>query len=453
MIKINAPKGARYIIKQLNKYGYEAYIVGGCVRDSLLGKEPNDWDITTSAKPDEVKSVFRRTIDTGIEHGTVTVLLDKDYEPNSFEVTTYRVDGEYRDHRRPVGVEFTASLEEDLKRRDFTINAMAYNDETGVVDIFGGMQDLEDGIVRCVGNPSERFDEDALRILRAVRFAAGLGFSIDEATMAAMKEQACYLSDISAERIQVELTKLITSPNPDRIVTAYELGITAVVLPEFDRMMQTLQNTPYHKYTVGMHTVHAMENIPPTPILRYSALLHDVGKPDTKTTDEKGVDHFLGHPDVSEKLARKILKRLRLDNNTIESVCRLVLYHDFGRTGIKPKTFRRFVSKIGIENMEDYLKLVKADLAAQSDYMAEKKYKIYDELTALYECALEESQCFTKKELLIGGRDLLELGVGQGREIGRILDRLLDMVLEEPGLNDRETLLNLAKRMLEVNTD
>ena len=340
MKKIEMPAGARYIIEQLNNSGYEAFIVGGCVRDSLLGKNPSDWDITTSATPYQVKELFARTIDTGIQHGTVTVLVDRKITGNmgeagatseyAFEVTTYRVDGIYEDHRRPKEVSFTSNLDEDLKRRDLTINAMAYNDEQGVIDIFGGVKDLKAGIVKCVGNPTDRFDEDALRILRAVRFAAQLDFQIEEETKIAMKKQCGFLKDISAERIQVELTKLIISDNPRKLVEAYELGLTAIILPEFDRMINTPQNNPHHLYNVGLHTIKVMENIPKNMVLRYTALLHDSGKPETRTTDEKGIDHFYGHQEISSKITVEVLRRLKLDNNTIDATKKLVLYHDYG---------------------------------------------------------------------------------------------------------------------------
>ena len=251
------PQKVKFIIKQLMDNGFEAYAVGGCVRDSILGREPNDWDITTSALPGQVKEVFEHTVDTGIQHGTVTVVLDKE----NFEVTTYRIDGEYEDNRHPKEVIFTANLVEDLKRRDFTVNAMAYNDETGLVDVFGGISDLNDKIIRCVGNAEDRFSEDALRVLRAARFAAQLGFSIEDGTMQAMKSMAPNLANISAERIQVELVKLIISDNPDMIKTAYELGITKIVLPEFDKIMNIEQNNPHHIYTVGEHTLYALKNV------------------------------------------------------------------------------------------------------------------------------------------------------------------------------------------------
>lgn len=456
-MKITMPQGARYIIQKLNNNGYEAYIVGGCVRDSILGKEPNDWDITTNAKPEQVKAIFGRTVDTGIEHGTVTVIIDRCHAgnmdentecvPYTFEVTTYRVDGKYADHRRPESVEFTANLEEDLKRRDFTINAMAYNDKDGVIDIFGGIDDLSAGIIRAVGKPADRFDEDALRILRAERFAAQLGFSIERETKNAMREQAKYLKDISAERIQVELTKLITSDNPGRLEEAYELGITKIILPEFDVMMETEQNNPYHMYTVGMHTIKVLENIPANPVLRYSALLHDSGKPVSKTTDKKGIDHFVGHPEKSAEIARVVLRRLKLDNNTVDRVCRLVRNHDYGIGGVSEKGFRRFLSKLGRENYTDLISLKEADIASQSKYKLDMRLTILDKMNGYYEKIIANNHCLTIKELAIDGNYLInEMGMKPGKQLGDTLKYLLDKVLDNPELNSVEQLAKLVKR-------
>lgn len=457
-MKIEIPTGAAYILQQLNKHGYEAYIVGGCVRDSLLGKQPNDWDITTSAKPEEVKAIFRRTIDTGIQHGTVTVLVDREilddgsgapasHTDYAFEVTTYRVDGVYTDHRRPESVCFTASLEEDLKRRDFTINAMAYNPEQGVIDIFGGQEDLEKGIIRCVGEASERFDEDALRILRAVRFAAQLDFVIEDQTREAMRDQAKFLKDISAERICTELTKMIVSKHPERLEEAYELGLTNIFLPEFDRMMQTPQNNPYHLYDVGRHTLQVMRAVSATPVLRYAALLHDVGKPECKTTDETGVDHFYGHQELSAKMARTILRRLKLDNDTIDQVCRLVRNHDYGLSGDGPgmKSFRRFVAQLGAEHFADFLEIRKGDMAGQSAYHLEQRRQVIAHMEAMYAEIIEQKQCLKLSELAVSGKDLIAIGVKPGPDMGRILKVLLDRVLEEPELNTREQLLAIVK--------
>ena len=298
---IQLPEKVNQIIHTLQDHGFEAYAVGGCVRDSILGRIPDDWDITTSATPLETKSLFARTFDTGIEHGTITVLLDKD----AFEVTTYRVDGKYEDSRHPSEVTFTRSLKEDLLRRDFTINAMAYNETDGLVDIFGGMQDLKEKTIRCVGNARARFGEDALRILRAVRFAAQLGFSIEEETKQGIRELVPNLANISAERIQVELIKLLVSPNPKLLRDAYELGITKVILPEFDEMMLTEQETPHHMYCVGEHTIKSIETIRADKVLRLTMLLHDIAKPMMKTIDVNGVAHFKMHDVKGAEVANR----------------------------------------------------------------------------------------------------------------------------------------------------
>ncbi|MDE6675167.1 MAG: CCA tRNA nucleotidyltransferase, partial [Acetatifactor sp.] len=317
---INLPEKVKYIIDTITEAGYEAYAVGGCIRDSILGREPNDWDITTSARPEQVKELFRRTVDTGIAHGTVTVMLDKE----GFEVTTYRIDGEYEDHRHPREVIFTSQLVEDLRRRDFTINAMAYNETAGLVDAFNGMGDIKQKVIRCVGCAKDRFAEDALRILRAIRFSAQLGYTIEKETGEAIQELAASLSAISAERIQAELVKLLISPHPDYLRQAYDMGVTAVILPELDYCMTTSQNHPHHCYTVGEHILHSLEHVPAQKDVRLAMLLHDIGKPRTLEADQDGITHFYGHPAVSAKMAEMILKRLKFDNDTIATVCRLV---------------------------------------------------------------------------------------------------------------------------------
>jgi len=446
-MKINMPDDARYIIEQLNNHGYEAYIVGGCVRDAVLGREPSDWDITTSALPEEVKALFRRTIDTGIQHGTVTVMLGD----CGYEVTTYRVDGEYKDHRRPETVAFTRSLEEDLKRRDFTINAMAYNDADGLIDLFGGKEDLESHIIRCVGRAEDRFDEDALRILRAVRFSAQLGFEIEEETCEAIKKQAKFLANISAERIQVELTKLLLSDHTDRLEMAYNLGITKIILPEFDVMMETEQNNPYHMYDVGHHTLKVIENTPPTVILRYAALLHDSAKPKCKTTSSDGIDHFYEHNVEGEKLAVDVLRRLKLDNNTIFSVKKLVYWHDYGIGGqIGIKAMRRAMSSMGIENFDNFIAIRNADMKGQSDYKLEEKIANIEHMKALHKIIVEENQCLTLKDLKIGGKELIALGYKPGPAIGETLGILLDAVIDKPELNDKDVLTEMAREFLEI---
>ncbi|SEP54761.1 tRNA nucleotidyltransferase (CCA-adding enzyme) [Lachnospiraceae bacterium NE2001] len=440
-IKIEMPQDVRLIIEKLNEAGFEAYAVGGCVRDSILQRKPNDWDITTSATPYEVKDIFRRTVDTGLKHGTVTVMLKNE----GYEVTTFRIDGEYTDHRRPDGVTFTRELSEDLLRRDFTINAMAYNDESGVVDLYGGLGDLENGVIRCVGEPDDRFDEDALRIMRAVRFAAQLGFTIEEKTRKAAAKHAPELANVSAERIETELTKLLLSPYPEKIIDMYELGITREVLPEFDRMMETPQNSPFHKFDVGRHTVEVIKNVPATKVMRYAALLHDIGKPDCKTTDEGGVDHFKGHAVRSEEMVEPILRRLKMDNDTIRDVKKIVYWHDYGISGTTTKkSLRRMLSKMGAQYFDSFVAIRRADMAGQSDYLADWKAMVLEELIQSHDEIIAEGNALTLKDLAIGGADLKTLGIQPGPEMGRILNDLLDKVLEDPTLNTKEQLIQVV---------
>lgn len=444
-MEIRMPENANRIIRVLENAGYEAYIVGGCVRDSILGRVPGDWDITTSARPEQVKALFRRTIDTGIKHGTVTVMFQKE----AYEVTTYRVDGEYSDHRRPDSVEFTASLEEDLKRRDFTINAMAYSHSAGIIDLFGGMEDLENRVIKAVGNPEERFDEDALRILRAIRFAGQLDFTIERNTRAAMILRSMYLNDISAERIRVELDKLLVSAHPEKLIDAYVMGITAVILPEFDAMMEQPQNNPYHKYNVGVHSIETVKAIEASSVCRWAALLHDVGKPECHTVDKQGVDHFYGHNEKGAEIARNILRRLRFDNETVDLVCRMVQWHDYGLgVQMKKTTFRKALSKMGRSFFPYFIKIRKADMAAQSDYKWEERQQNIENMENLYKEITEAGDCLSIKELAVNGKDLIALGLKPGKEIGELLQELLDMVLGSPELNNREALLEIVKRKI-----
>lgn len=433
---IQLPEKVNIIIKTLQNQGYEAYAVGGCVRDSILGRTPEDWDITTSAMPQETKELFQKTFDTGIEHGTVTVLLEKE----GFEVTTYRIDGEYEDSRHPKEVKFTRSLKEDLLRRDFTINAMAYNDNEGLVDIFGGLEDLKRGVIRCVGNANERFSEDALRILRGVRFAAQLGFDIEEKTRKGMRELAWTLQNISAERIQVELIKMVVSKRPELLKEAYELGITKEFLPEFDRMMETGQETPHHMYNVGEHTIHAMANVRQDKILRFAMLFHDMGKPALKTVDKDGTAHFKKHALESEIITKNVMKRLKFDNDTLHKVSKLVLYHDY-RMPAAAKNVRRAMNKIGEDLFPYYMEVRRADVLAQSDYQREDKIKNLDAIEKIYGEIVDKRQCVSLKSLAITGKDLIEAGMKPGKEIGDKLGELLEMVLENPELNTKEELL------------
>ncbi|HJA31053.1 MAG TPA: CCA tRNA nucleotidyltransferase [Candidatus Eisenbergiella pullicola] len=442
--RIRLPLQVSGIIKTLQEAGFEAYAVGGCVRDSLLGRAPDDWDITTSAKPQQVKALFSRTVDTGIAHGTVTVLQGR----SGYEVTTYRIDGAYEDGRHPRDVTFTASLAEDLKRRDFTVNAMAYNEEEGLVDLFGGRADMERRALRCVGNPRERFGEDALRMMRAVRFSAQLDYAIEEDTMEAIRALSGTLSKISAERIRTELVKLLLSGHPERFRTCYETGMTAVFLPEFDWMMETGQNNPHHCYSVGEHALCALRRIRPDQALRLAALLHDVGKPETESMDESGVNHFYGHAAKGAELTRKIMRRLKFDNDTADRVVRLVREHD-RKIGLSPAQMRRTVNCVGEDLFPDLFDLKEADLLAQSDYMRDEKREELMRLRALYEKVKEEGDCLSLKGLAVTGRDLIGIGATPGPGLGALLQDLLGIVLENPSCNNRETLLEYARIRLD----
>ena len=444
-MEIKLPEKVKSVLQTITDAGYEAYVVGGCVRDSILGREPMDWDITTSATPREVKALFRRTIDTGIQHGTVTVMLDKE----GFEVTTYRIDGKYEDSRHPREVTFTPNLEEDLKRRDFTINAMAYNEKDGLVDLFDGMGDIERGIIRCVGDAKERFREDALRIMRAIRFSAQLGYSIEETTQKAITELAPNLRNISAERIQVELTKLLVSPHPDYLRVAYETGVTKVFLPELDKAMETPQNHPHHCYSVGEHILHSLLYVEPDKKLRLTMLFHDIGKPETMTVDAEGKTHFHGHAIVGEGMTKDILRRLRYDNDTIQTVSRLVRYHDYGN-GVDPdkRIVRRAVNKIGEDVFPSLFPIRYADICAQSDYQREEKLENLEKWQTLYRQIVDQRECVSLKDLAVTGNDLIALGVKPGKEIGDCLGELLELVLENPDCNTKECLLKKASERL-----
>lgn len=437
-IRIEIPERANFIIHTLEDAGYEAYIVGGCVRDSVLGRNPKDWDITTSAQPMQVKALFRRTIDTGIAHGTVTVMQGDE----GYEVTTYRIDGKYEDGRHPKEVTFTPNLKEDLLRRDFTINAMAYNDRAGLVDMYGGIEDLEEHLIRCVGDPVQRFGEDALRMLRAIRFSAQLSFTIEEETKRAIAELSSTLSKISAERIYAELVKTLISDNPMELRVAYETGLTSIFLPEFDEAMKTSQNHPHHMYSVGEHILHSLENVRPEPYLRLAMLFHDIGKPETLTVDGAGITHFHGHPVVSAEIAKNILRRLKSDNDTISKVGKLVRYHDYGNSQeATSKLVRRAVNLIGKDLFEDYIEVRRADILAQSNYLREEKLENVRDWEREYENILKLGQCVSMKSLAVTGRDLIQIGIKPGPRLGEILAQLLEEVLDEPEKNEKEYLL------------
>lgn len=433
---MNIPKEVAYILSVLENKGFEAYAVGGCVRDSLLGRKPKDWDVTTSASPKEVKACFLRTIDTGIQHGTVTVMLGKE----GFEVTTYRIDGNYSDGRHPDGVCFTSNLLEDLKRRDFTINAMAYNPKRGIVDAFGGQQDLKNRVIRCVGCAEERFGEDALRMLRAIRFSAQLGFTIDEETRKAIIKLAPNLQKVSKERIQAEMIKTLTSSHPEKVYEAWKTGIMDYVMPEFDLMMKETQNNPYHCYDVGTHTIVMLKNIPNDKVLRLTALFHDMGKPATAIIDEKGEKHFYGHAVVSSQMAKARMRDWKMDNDTIEQVKTLIAYHSYPFRRDK-KLIRCVLNKIGEPLFLPLMEVMRADTLAKSDYTKQDRLDDIDAIIKLYEEIMEANECFQMKDLAVNGKMLMQAGMKPGKEMGNVLHDMLEHVLEHPENNEKEFLL------------
>ena len=434
------PKKIKNILKQINKAGYEAYVVGGAVRDMVLGVEPHDWDITTNAMPDEIKKIFNKTIDTGLQHGTVTAMVDGE----GFEITTYRIDGEYEDNRRPKEVIFTSKLSDDLKRRDLTINAMAADKDGNIVDLFGGQEDLKNGIIRAVGDANERIEEDALRMMRAIRFSAKLGFIIDEELFNAIKKNASLIQNISYERIEAEVTKIITSDYPEKFLDLYYLGLTKYIMPEFDEMMKCEQNTPWHLYNTGIHTIEAMKNIENDKILRWSMLLHDMGKPDCKITDEKGQDHFPDHPIKSTEMANEILKRYKFPTKELNEIKKLIYNHDLHLS--KLKKIRLFAAKNGKEFVDKLYKIQLSDIAAQSEYKKDEKLNtaitMHDKLVSV----IEDKTAITLKELKINGDDLIEIGF-KGKEIGNVLNKLYLEAISNPNINNKDKLKKHAKKI------
>lgn len=470
--KMKLPPEVSRILGKLAEHGYEAYVVGGCVRDALLGREPEDWDITTSAKPVQVKKIFSRTVDTGLQHGTVTVLV----HGRGYEVTTYRVDGEYEDGRHPKEVAFTTSLRMDLERRDFTINAMAYNEKDGLVDEFDGIGDLERGIIRCVGDAGQRFDEDALRMLRAVRFSGQLGFRIEKGTRLAIAGRVSSLSKISAERIRVEIVKLLVSDGAAQLMMAYELGMTGIFMPEFDDMMECDQHNHHHIYTVGEHSIHGVEQInrffahdtavqvsdyarrklysicdmldkKQHMILVTAMLLHDVAKPEMMVIDEEGVGHFTGHPERGAEAAGKIMRRLTFDNVSVDTAVRLIRYHDY-RMEPTARAVRRAASRIGKDIVWMEFLMQYCDVLSQNPETFAEKLERLDEAMQIYEEVEAAGQPLCVRELAVNGRDLIAAGIEPGPELGRILQQLLEIVLQEPGKNTREELLEYVKKEL-----
>lgn len=441
-MNIKIPGEVQYIIDTLESGGFEAYIVGGCVRDSLLGKLPQDFDICTSALPEQTMECFtgQYIIKTGLQHGTITLMLN--HKP--FEVTTFRVDGKYKDNRRPDKVKFVNVLKRDLARRDFTVNAMAYNSKTGLVDYYGGQQDLTERKIKCVGNPNKRFQEDALRIMRALRFASVFGFSIESGTANAMRDNKKLLGNISAERVAAELNKLLLGNSAGDILSAH-LPVLLEIIPELEQSAGFGQNNPYHCYDVLTHTLKSVDAAPVDLIIRLTMLFHDIAKPKCYKDSGGGAGHFYGHPQEGSDMAKEILARLKYDNDTITAVTELVLYHDseINRT----QHIKRWLNKIGEERFRQLLEVKRADTMAQAEAIREERLNILDGLVVSLDEIIAQEQCFSLKDLAVNGRDLINTGVQEGKKVGVILNKLMDMVIDDEAENDKAVLLKIAREI------
>lgn len=445
MIKIQVPRDVQNMIEQLENKGYTAYIVGGCVRDAIMGKSPHDYDICTSATPDEMKEVFKEydVIETGLKHGTLTVKGEDDF----YEITTYRIDTEYKDNRHPDKVIFVDDIEKDLARRDFTINAMAYNKKTGLIDPFGGEKDVKDKIIRCVGNPDKRFNEDGLRIMRAIRFASVCGFSINKDTENSIHKNKSLLNNISQERITSEFCKMLTTADFN-LLNNYK-DIIGEIIPEMKQTFDFEQYNYHHLYNVYEHIIHSVDSAPNDLIIRLSLFFHDIGKPSCFSLDENGVGHFYSHSKASEEITEKVMREMKFDNKSIKTVCELVGNHDIIPTDSK-KFVRKMLNKLGKEQTERLLMIEECDKKAQTvNKDSLETFRIITNVREKINEVIEEENCFSLKDLAINGNDLKNIGIKEGKEIGIILNLLLENVLENPENNSREKLLKIAENLKE----
>ena len=433
---MNIPDNIKKVMDIFNENNFEAYLVGGCVRDSLMEKMPHDYDITTNATPNEMLEIFKeyKIIETGLKHGTVTVVINHE----SIEITTYRIDGEYDDNRHPKEVSFTRDLSKDLNRRDFTVNAMAFNEKQDLVDLFGGKDDLDNKLIRCVGEPNKRFNEDGLRILRALRFASVLGFNIEEKTSKSIHENKYLLHNISAERIFSEFKKILCGINVEKILLEYR-DVIAEFIPEIKPCFDFNQNNPHHIYDVYTHIVKSVASVPNKSELRLSMFFHDIGKPCVYEVDNDGVGHFKKHAVVSSEIAKTVLKRLKSDNSTINTVYTLVLNHDREISETKPAV-KRLLSKLTYPVFLSLVEVKKADANAHKN-----QDKNFDNILNIAEEIIQENECFSLKDLKINGYDLINLGF-KGVIIGDILDNILRLVLEEKLENNKVEILDYVKK-------
>lgn len=442
-MNIQMPPAVYKILKVLNSNGYDGHIVGGCVRDSILKKKPNDWDICTNCTPKKMLHIFSgfTVVPTGLKHGTVTVVINGE----NYEVTTYRIDGEYKDGRRPENVEFTNNLKEDLKRRDFTINAMAYNDKDGLIDYYGGIKDINDKIIRCVGDPTKRFNEDYLRMLRGIRFSTQLEYYLDKETFNAINKLSQNIINISVERIRVELNKMLILNTPSKGFNLLnDTNLLKYILPELKGCVGFNQHNPHHDKDVFNHILDVVDNTENDLILRLSALFHDIGKPETFSLDINGVGHFYKHDTKSAEITKKVMKRLKYDNKSINRVANLVKEHMSTYDELSDRSLKRLINRVGVDNIYNLFKLQIAD--AKSVHV-EKDISNIINLINRVEKILKEKQPLSTKDLEINGHDLIGIGITEGKEIGTILNELLQIILENPELNTKESLINIVKKI------
>ena len=439
-MKINMPSEVNYIISTLEKNGYEAYAVGGCIRDAVMGKEPKDWDVCTPALPEQTMQYFsgHHIIETGLKHGTLTLVISG----KPFEITTYRVDGEYSDNRRPDEVKFVNCLKDDLSRRDFTINAMAYNPALGLADFFDGMSDIQRRVIRCVGDADKRFQEDSLRIMRALRFASVLDFEIEAETSAAIDRNKKLLANIAVQRVAGEINMLVTGQNAEAVLRDF-VPVMEEIIPEISAMVGFEQNNRFHNLDVWNHTIKSMSSAPPDTTLRLAMMLHDVAKPRCYT-EVDSIGRFYGHPQTGSDMAKEILSRLKYDSDTIETVTQLILHHD---ADIKPqsKSVKKWLNRIGEKRFRQLMEVKRADATAKPEKPRQEKISELENILPVLDEVIEQGQCFSLSDLAVNGGDLINIGIPEGVEIGKALNKLLEMVIDESVKNDKEALLKAAR--------
>lgn len=440
ILQISLPEYVETALDLLANAGYESYAVGGCVRDAVLQKKPNDWDITTAATPNEIKQVFcsYKTIETGLQHGTLSVIINE----KLIEITTMRIDGNYTDNRHPDSVEFTQNIFEDLSRRDFTINAMAFNKSRGLIDPFNGRGDVSKKIIKCVGDANKRFHEDSLRIMRGLRFSSVLGFEIEDETKIAILKNYSLLNNVAKERIRDELIKLLCGKDVCNILFTFA-PVFFEIIPQLSPLYGFAQNTPYHVYDIWRHTVLSVGAIQAKPILRMTMLLHDIGKPEKHTVDENKIDHFKNHQEQSYLKAREILKNLRFSKAQQEEICKLIKYHDIRPTGEEKETLK-LAKELTPTFLKQLLPVLRADAMARNPLYLPKKLEELDLVEKTLENAIKNKQCFSISELAVDGSDLIKLGF-KGKEIGEGLELILDKIIDGELENNRPSLLDFLK--------